>query len=408
MNTEVDTQSIQEKYRLLSPFLNERTKRLWSAVEAKVLSHGGIQFLSQATGQSRTTITRGIKELETGELQSSPNRIRKEGGGRKGALEKSPEIEKALLQLIEPTVRGEPESPLLWTTKSLRKLAEALKRQNYSVSHTLVGQILKDNGFSLQANRKTEEGKNQPDRDAQFNNIHQKVLVFQKAGNPVISVDAKKKELIGNYKNNGVEWQEKKNPVQVKVYDFLSEAQGKAIPYGVYDLVNNKGWVNVGIDKDTAEFAVQSIRNWWYQMGKELYPEAKELLITADSGGSNGVRVRLWKKELQALANETHLGISVCHFPPGTSKWNKIEHRLFSYLTKNWRGRPLISFEVIVNLIAGTHTQNGLEVKCELDCKLYAKGRKVTTKELSAINLSREAFRGDWNYSIRPVASINV
>ena len=408
MNTEVNAQAIQEKYRLLNPFLNERTKRLWSAVEAKVLSYGGIQFLSRTTGQSRTTITRGIKELQTGELLASPNRIRKEGGGRKGALEKSPEIEKALLQLIEPTVRGEPESPLLWTTKSLRKLAEALKRQNYSISHTLVGQILKDNDFSLQANRKTDEGKNQPDRDAQFNNIHQKVLAFQKARNPVISVDAKKKELIGNYKNSGVEWQEKKNPVQVKVYDFLSEAQGKAIPYGVYDIVNNKGWVNVGIDKDTAEFAVQTIRNWWYQMGKELYPEAQELLITADSGGSNGVRVRLWKKELQALANETHLEISVCHFPPGTSKWNKIEHRLFSYLTKNWRARPLISYEVIVNLIAGTHTQNGLEVKCELDRKLYARGRKVTDKELSAINLSREAFRGDWNYSIRPAVSVNV
>jgi hypothetical protein len=408
MNTAVNAQGIQEKYRLLHPFLNERTKRLWSAVEAKALSHGGIQFLAQATGQSRTTITRGIKELKTGELLANPNRIRKEGGGRKGALEKSPEIEKALLQLIEPTVRGEPESPLLWTTKSLRKLAEALKSQNYSISHTLVGQILKDNDFSLQANRKTDEGKNQPDRDAQFNYIHQGVLAFQKARNPVISVDAKKKELIGNYKNSGVEWQEKNNPIQVKVYDFLSEAQGKAIPYGVYDIVNNKGWVNVGIDKDTSEFAVQTIRNWWYQMGKELYPQAQKLLITADSGGSNGVRVRLWKKELQALANETHLEISVCHFPPGTSKWNKIEHRLFSYLTKNWRARPLISYEVIVNLIAGTQTQNGLEVKCELDRKSYARGRKVTAKELAAINLSREAFRGDWNYSIRPVVSTNV
>jgi hypothetical protein len=408
MNTEVNEQAIQEKYRLLNPFLNERTRRLWNAVEAKVLGYGGIQFLSQITGQSRTTITRGIKELKTGELAASPNRIRKEGGGRKGVLEKSPEVEKALLQLIEPTVRGEPESPLLWTTKSLRKLAEALKKQHYNVSHTLVGQILKANDFSLQANRKTDEGKNQPDRDAQFNHIHQKVLAFQKARNPVISVDAKKKELIGNYKNSGVEWQEKRNPVQVKVYDFLSEAQGKAIPYGVYDIVDNKGWVNVGIDKDTAEFAVQTIRNWWYQMGKERYPEARELLITADSGGSNGIRVRLWKKELQALANETHLEISVCHFPPGTSKWNKIEHRLFSYLTKNWRARPLISYEVIVNLIAGTHTQNGLEVKCELDRNLYARGRKVTAKELSAIDLSRDAFHGDWNYSIRPTVSINV
>jgi len=408
MNTEVNIPAIQEKYRLIKPFLNERTKRLWSAVEAKALKHGGIQFLSKITGQSRTTITRGIKELKTGELLASPNRIREEGGGRKGALEKSPEIEKALLQLIEPTVRGEPESPLLWTTKSLRKLAEGLKSQNYNISHTLVGQILKDNDFSLQANRKTYEGKSQPDRDAQFNYIHQKVLAFQKARNPVISVDAKKKELIGNYKNSGSEWQEKKNPVQVKVYDFLSEAQGKAIPYGVYDIAHNKGWVNVGIDKDTAEFAVQTIRNWWHQMGKELYPQAKELLITADSGGSNGARVRLWKKELQELANETQMEISVCHLPPGTSKWNKIEHRLFSYITKNWRARPLISYEVIVNLIAGTRTQNGLEVKCELDRKLYPKGRKMTDQELSAINLSREAFHGEWNYSIRPDVSTNV
>jgi hypothetical protein len=408
MNTEVNSQVIQEKYRLLNPFLNERSRRLWNAVEAKALGYGGIQLLSQTTGQSRTTITRGIKELKTGELEASPNRIRKEGGGRKRALDKSPEIEKALLQLIEPTVRGEPDSPLLWTTKSLRKLAEALKKQNYNVSHTLVGQILKDNDFSLQANRKTDEGKSHQDRDAQFNYIHQKVLAFQKAKNPVISVDAKKKELIGNYKNSGVEWKEKRNPVKVKVYDFLSEAQGKAVPYGVYDIVDNKGWVNVGIGTDTAEFAVQTIRNWWYQMGKERYPVAQELLITADSGGSNGVRVRLWKKELQALANETHLGISVCHFPPGTSKWNKIEHRLFSYLTKNWRAQPLISYEVIVNLIAGTHTQKGLEVKCELDLNLYIKGRKVTDKELSAINISREIFHGDWNYSIRPMVSINV
>jgi transposase len=408
MDTEVNAQAIGEKYKLFSPFLNERTKRLWSAVEATVLGHGGIQFLSNITGQSRTTITRGIKELKTGELLESQNRIRKEGGGRKAVLEKSPEIEEALLELIEPTVRGEPDSPLLWTTDSLRNLADALKKQNYSISHTLVGQILKDNDFSLQANRKTDEGKSHPDRDAQFNYIHQNVLAFQKAGNPVISVDAKKKELIGNFKNSGVEWQEKKQPVQVKVYDFLSEAKGKVTPYGVYDIANNKGWVNVGIDKDTAEFAVQTIRNWWYQMGQELYPAAQKLLITADSGGSNGARVRLWKKELQALVNETHLEISVCHFPPGTSKWNKIEHRLFSYITKNWRARPLISYEVIVNLIAGTKTQKGLQIKCELDHKSYVVGRKVTDKELSAINLLRDDFHGDWNYSIRQIASINV
>jgi hypothetical protein len=408
MNTEVNTQSIKEKYRLIKPFLNELTRRLWSAVEAKSLGSGGIQFVSQITGQSRTTITRGIKELQTSELVEGQNRIRKEGGGRKASLEKSPEIEKALLQLIEPTVRGEPESPLLWTTKSLRKLAEELKKQNHSISHTLVGQILKDNDFSLQANSKTDEGKSHPDRDAQFNYIHAKVQAFQNARNPVISVDAKKKELIGNYKNKGVEWQEKKNPVKVKVYDFLSEAEGKVTPYGVYDIANNKGWVNVGIDKDTAEFAVQTIRNWWYQMGKELYANAKNLLITADSGGSNGVRVRLWKKELQVLANETQMEISVCHFPPGTSKWNKIEHRLFSHITKNWRARPLISYEVVVNLIAGTTTKKGLEIKCELDHKSYARGKKVTDKELSAINLSRDDFHGDWNYSIRPTVSTNV
>ncbi len=260
----------------------------------------------------------------------------------------------------------------------------------------------------MQANRKTDEGKAHPDRDAQFNQIHQKVVEFQKANNPVISVDAKKKELIGNHKNNGAEWRETKNPEKVKVYDFLSEAKGKAIPYGVYDIVNNKGWINVGIDKDTAEFAVQTIRNWWYQMGKELYRDAQKLLITADSGGSNGIRVRLWKKELQELANETKLEIYVCHFPPGTSKWNKIEHRLFSYITQNWRARPLISYEVIVNLISGTKTQNGLDVKCEMDNRLYAKGKKVTDKELSKINLSREIFHGDWNYSIRPTVSINV
>jgi hypothetical protein len=408
MNTEVNTQSIKEKYRLIKPFLNELTRRLWSAVEAKSLGSGGIQFVSQITGQSRTTITRGIKELQTSELVEGQNRIRKEGGGRKASLEKSPEIEKALLQLIEPTVRGEPESPLLWTTKSLRKLAEELNKQNHSISHTLVGQILKDNDFSLQANSKTDEGKSHPDRDAQFNYIHAKVQAFQNARNPVISVDAKKKELIGNYKNKGVEWQEKKNPVKVKVYDFLSEAEGKVTPYGVYDIANNKGWVNVGIDKDTAEFAVQTIRNWWYQMGKELYANAKNLLITADSGGSNGVRVRLWKKELQVLANETQMEISVCHFPPGTSKWNKIEHRLFSHITKNWRARPLISYEVVVNLIAGTTTKKGLEIKCELDHKSYARGKKVTDKELSAINLSRDDFHGDWNYSIRPTVSTNV
>lgn len=408
MKKEVNAQAIKEKYQRLSPFLNERTRRLWSAVEAQTLGHGGVRLIAQATGQSRTTITQGMKELQTEKFSEPPEHIRKAGGGRKGAREKFPEIEQALLELLEPTVRGEPDSPLLWTTDSLRKLAAALKAQGYPVSHTLVGHILRDMGFSLQANRKTDEGKSHPDRDAQFRYIHQKVLSFQETGSPVISVDAKKKELVGNYKNAGAEWQEQKCPVQVKVYDFLSEAQGKAVPYGVYDIIQNQGWVNVGIDKDTAEFAVQTIRNWWHQMGRELYPASRTLLITADSGGSNGVRVRLWKKEIQALANETGLQISVSHFPPGTSKWNKIEHRLFAYITKNWRARPLLSYEVIINLIAGTTTTKGLKVKCALDPGLYASGKKVTDRELAAINLSRDDFHGEWNYTIRPAAPINV
>ena len=408
MNREISVQTIAEKYRTISQFLNERTRRFWSAVEAKALGRGGIQLVSEATGQSRTTIIQGMKELQSKEIIESPQQIRQPGGGRKGAREKSPELESDLLELLEPSVRGEPDTPLLWTTKSLRNLAEALKRKGYKISHTLVGQILKELGFSLQASRKTDEGKSHPDRDAQFNYIHQKVVAYQKAQQPVISVDAKKKELIGNYKNGGVEWQEKKHPVEVKVYDFLSEAQGKAIPYGVYDITQNKGWVNIGIDKDTAEFAVQTIRNWWYQMGRDLYPAASQLLITADSGGSNGVRVRLWKKELQALANESGLEISVSHFPPGTSKWNKIEHRLFAYITKNWRGRPLLSYEVIVNLIASTTTNKGLEVKCDLDPQHYASGKKVTNKDWSALNLSRDVFHGEWNYSIRPTVSKSV
>jgi hypothetical protein len=402
VNKEVTVKIIAEKYQALSHFLNERTRRLWSAVEAKSLGRGGVQWVAQATGQSRTTITQGMKELKSQESLETNRKIRQPGGGRKEAREKSPELEPALLGLVEPTVRGEPDSPLLWTTKSLRNLAAALRGQGYKVSHSLVGQILKDLEFSLQANRKIDEGKTHPDRDAQFNYIHQKVVAYQKEQQPVISVDAKKKELIGNYKNGGVEWEEQKRPVEVKVYDFLSEAEGKAIPYGVYDIANNIGWVNVGIDKDTAEFAVQTIRNWWHQMGQERYPQARRLLITADSGGSNGARVRLWKKELQAFADESGLEIAVSHLPPGTSKWNKIEHRLFAYITKNWRARPLLSYEVIVNLIASTTTAQGLKVKCALDPKSYETGKKVTDENFSSLNLSRDNFHGDWNYTIRP------
>jgi len=402
MKTNNNIIKITEKYNLLIPYLNERTKRLWSAVEAKTLGRGGISLIANATNHSRTTIAKGIKELESGELLSESNKIRKEGGGRKKAIEKLPEVEKAILELIEPTVRGEPESPLLWTTKSLRKLSDELKTQKYKISHTLIGQILKNNNFSLQANRKTNEGKSHPDRDAQFNYIHKKVCMFQNEKNPIISVDAKKKELIGNFKNNGVEWTKKNKAKKVKVYDFLSDADGKVTPYGVYDIINNKGWVNVGIDKDTSEFAVQTIRNWWYKMGIEIYKNSKKLLITADGGGSNGSRVRLWKKELQNLANEIKLEISVCHFPPGTSKWNKIEHRLFSFITKNWRSKPLTSYEVVVNLIASTKTKAGLEVKCELDRNKYEKGKKISDKELQKLKLIKDDFHGDWNYSIIP------
>jgi hypothetical protein len=330
------------------------------------------------------------------------SRIRKEGGGRKKEVEKLPAIEKELEKLIEPALRGEPDSPLMWTSKSLRKLSVELKLKGYNVSHKLVGEILKAKGFSLQANRKTDEGKSHPERNAQFEHIHLKVKDFQENNQPVISVDAKKKELIGNFKNNGKEWHKEKEPQKVKVYDFLSDAEGKAIPYGVYDLAQNNGWVSVGIDHDTAEFAVETIKKWWTKMGKPFYSNAERLLITADGGGSNSSRSRLWKKEIQKLSNETGLTIEVCHFPPATSKWNKIEHRLFSYISQNWRGKPLVSYQVIVSLIASTKTEKGLDVTCELDSKTYDTGIKITEEEMNAINLERNDFHGEWNYKIKP------
>jgi len=329
-------------------------------------------------------------------------RVRKDGGGRKKVVDQNPEIEKKLLELVEPTVRGEPQSALLWTTKSLRNLSKQLKVMGYNVSHVVVGDILKANNFSLQANSKTDEGKSHIDRDKQFNHINNKVKMFQQNQDPVISVDAKKKELIGNFKNDGNEWHSQANSPKVKVYDFLSDAEGKITPYGIYDIDKNLGWVNVGIDKDTAEFAVQSIRNWWYKMGKEIYKDSKKILINADGGGSNGSRVRLFKTQLQDLANETDLEITVSHFPPGTSKWNKIEHRLFSYISKNWRGRPLISYEVAVNLIASTTTQNGLKVYCELDENKYETGIKISDEEFNKINITKDQFHGEWNYTILP------
>jgi len=394
---------IKTRFESMKNHLNEKTKRLFCATEAKILGRGGIKKVCEATGVTYKTIARGLKELEQiNTLDTSENQIRNSGGGRKKVIDKNPDLEKHLLALVEPTTRGEPQSSLLWTTKSLRNLADELDKMGFKVSHVVVGNILKANKFSLQANRKTDEGGSHIDRDEQFNHIHNKVKEFQEANNPVISIDAKKKELIGNFKNNGQEWHSKGNPDKVNVYDFKSDAEGKITPYGIYDITNNLGWVNVGINKDTAEFAVQSIRNWWNGMGKALYGDSKELLICADGGGSNGSRVRLWKKELQKLSTETSLKISVCHFPPGTSKWNKIEHRLFSYISKNWRGRPLTSYEVAVSLIASTTTRKGLKVTCELDTNEYEIGIKVSDEEFEKINIIKNEFHGDWNYTILP------
>lgn len=396
-----DIDLISKRHKILSPLLDEKARRLMIAAESKVIGHGGIGIVSKSTGVSRTTISTGLKELRASDLIYT-KRIRKEGGGRKKAIEKLPQIEKELEKLIEPALRGEPDSPLMWTSKSLRKLSAELKSKGFDVSHKLVGEILKDKGFSLQANRKTDEGKSHPDRNAQFEHIHHMIKYYQENHQPVISVDAKKKELVGNFKNNGKEWHKEKEPEKVKVYDFLSDAEGKAILYGVYDISQNKGWVSVGIDHDTSEFAVETIKKWWVKMGNPFYPNTQRLLITADGGGSNSSRSRLWKKEIQKLSNETGLTIDVCHFPPATSKWNKIEHRLFSYISQNWRGKPLVSYEVIVNLIASTKTEKGLEVTCELDTKNYDTGIKITEKEMKTINLETNDFHGEWNYTIKP------
>jgi len=342
-----------------------------------------------------------LKELEHPDNIDN-TRIRKKGGGRKKECEKDPLISEKLDNLIEPALRGEPESSLLWTSKSLRKLSDELKKTGYNVSHKLVGEMLKKKGFSLQANSKTFEGKGHPDRDSQFEFIHYRVKEFQMNNLPIISVDAKKKELVGNFKNNGKEWTKKYSPQKVNAYDFLSTAEGLAIPYGVYDMTNNEGWVSVGIDHDTSEFAVQSIKNWWTKMGKERYEKADKILITADGGGSNGRRNKLWKKQLQELSDELNIEIHMCHFPPGTSKWNKIEHRLFSNISKNWRGKPLVSYEVIVNLIASTVTTKGLKIQCEIDKNEYKTGIKVTDNEMKNIKIIRDEFHGEWNYIIKP------
>jgi hypothetical protein len=402
----VDVATLQTKYTALSPVLTERSRRLWAATEARALGHGGIATVEQATGLSRSTISRGIRELESGELMS-PERTRRPGGGRKRAISKDTTLMGDLASLVEPTASGDPDSPLLWTSKSVRHLAQELQSMGHAVSHRLGADLLHASGYSLQANRKTREGPQHVDREAQFLFILDQVRRFQKQGQPAISVDAKKKDLVGDFKNAGREWRPRGAPEAVQVHDFLIPELGKAIPYGVYDLHRNEGWVSVGIDHDTASLAVNAIRRWWQRMGRPAYAGTPSLLITADGGGSNGSRLRLWKWELQAFANRTGLSITVCHFPPGTSKWNKIEHRLFSHIAMNWRAKPLVSLAVIVSLIGSTTTAAGLRVRSEIDQGSYPKGRTITDKQMRQINIERHAFHGEWNYTIHP-GKVNV
>jgi Rhodopirellula transposase DDE domain len=396
---------IRIKYLALSPVMDERMRRHWAAAEAMVLGWGGISTVAVATGLARNTVAAGVCELTQRDEQSDLTidvGLRRPGGGRKRITEVDPQVLSALEELVNPVTRGHPESPLRWTCKSTAKLAEELTRQNHPVTDRTVARLLKQAGYSLQANRKTREGSSHPDRNAQFEYINKQVLAFQKRNQPVISVDTKKKELVGEFKNPGQEWQPKGEPEKVKVHDFPEKDMGKAIPYGVYDLASNEGWVSVGIDHDTAQFAAASIRRWWTEMGSQRFPRASKLLITADGGGSNSSRNRLWKKSLQELANELDLTLNVSHFPPGTSKWNKIEHRLFCFITKNWRGRPLTTYEVIVNLIASTTTKAGLFVRAAIDTNVYDTGITVSDEELARLRLIRAKFHGEWNYTIKP------
>jgi transposase len=394
-------QWIQSKYRGLRGDLSELTRRRWAAVEAVSLGRGGITAVSAATGLAHSTIRRGIRELERA-LVLPGERQRRLGSGRKKIHVSNPAIQAALERLVEPETRGDPQSPLRWTCKSTRRLAEELTTQGHPVSPTTVRHLLRQAGYSLQANRKTREGASHPDRDAQFRYINRRVQAQQRQGQPAISVDTKKKETLGNLKNSGQEWRPQRKPREVNVHDFPDPRKGKAVPYGVYDLAHNEAWVSVGISSDTAEFAVETIRTWWKRLGRRRHPQACRLLITADSGGSNSSRNRLWKAELQGLSNETGLKIEVCHFPPGTSKWNKIEHRLFCHVTRNWRGRPLETYEIVVNLIGSTTTTSGLKVHAKLDASTYEKGQKVLDADFMAINLAPSRFHGDWNYIIRP------
>ena len=392
---------LRGKFVSVWALLDERTRRLMAANEARILGYGGVSQVRRACGLSRKAIAKGMQEIAQG-TAPPPGRVRRPGAGRKSLVVHDPCLPAALERLIDPETRGDPESPLRWICKSTRTLAAQLTRQKHPISHVKVAQLLGAQGYSLQSNRKTEEGEDHPDRDAQFRHINTQVKRALAQGTPVISVDTKKKELLGNYGNRGQQWRPAKQPVKVNGHDFPSPDVPRAYPYGIYDVDRNTGFVNVGTNHNTGAFAVASIRGWWRAEGRKLYPKTRDLLITADGGGSNGSRLRLWKLELQKLADETGLAIAVCHFPPGTSKWNKIEHRLFSFISSNWRGEPLRDYETIVQLIARTTTAQGLKVTCRLDRRIYPTGRKVTDEEMKRVNLERSKFHGDWNYTIRP------
>ena len=399
----VDEGAIRQRFRLIAKHLDERMRRLVAAAETATLGYGGASIVARATGVSRRAIRIGAEELkQKAHALGLGRRIRRPGGGRKKTASQDPTLLRDLERLIEPVTRGDPESALRWTSKSVRRLAGELQRMGHRTSHRMVAELLHELGYSLQANAKTLEGASHPDRNAQFEYINQTVRQFLRQGEPVISVDTKKKELVGEFKNSGRELRPKGKPEKVRVHDFVIPELGRAIPYGVYDLATNSGWVSVGVDHDTAEFAVETIRRWWRWMGRKRYPQAQRLLITADAGGSNGSRLRLWKTEIQKLADEMKISISICHFPPGTSKWNKIEHRLFSFISQNWRGKPLISHAVIVKLIAATRTQAGLKVKAKLDTNYYPDGIKVSKADLESVQLRPDKFHGDWNYKILP------
>lgn len=396
---------LPKKYKALKRHLNERALRLCAAADAEALGRGGVTLVAECCGMARNTIYAGIRDLHGSipqTTQTGEPRIRKVGGGRKPLVALDNSLTSDLDRLVDPVTRGDPQSPLRWTCKSTTKLAEELKRSGHRVSQKSVWTLLDSLGYSMQSNRKRFEGADHPDRDAQFHFIADKVQAFMRKKFPVISVDTKKKELIGKFKNNGSEWQRKGEPEYVNMHDFADKDLGKVVPYGVYDLAQNKGWVSVGINHDTAEFAVQSIRCWWKRMGRKTYPQARRLLVTADGGGSNGSRVRLWKVEMQKLVNELNMEVHVCHFPPGTSKWNKIEHRMFCHITENWRGRPLESRAVVVNLIANTTTSQGLKIKANLDERHYETGKKVSDREIASVNVIPDDFHGDWNYVIKP------